>query len=150
MAKYLVHSPALASRRIGEEEVIVSPRAGKVWSLNPAGALVWELADGSQETEKIAAMLSRCRKLSVPAAVEELERFTESLVEIGLLEWREAPGAESKRSRRAAQHPPAELSDAPELIHEEQLQVLAGACDSSHSGQGAACMLFGSCASGFS
>ena len=150
MAKYLVHSPALASRRIGGEEVIVSPRAGKVWSLNPAGALAWELADGSRELEEIAAVLARPRKLSAPAAAAELEHFAESLVALGLAEWREAPGAESKRSRRAAEHPPEELAAAPELVHEEQLQVVAAACDSSHSGQGAACMLFGSCGVGFS
>ena len=49
MARYAVHSPGLASRQIGGEEVVVSPRAGKVWTFNAAGAFLWELADGSFE-----------------------------------------------------------------------------------------------------
>jgi hypothetical protein len=71
------------------------------------------------------------------------------MIELGLMEWRETPAERSKRSRRAEEALPPELGEAPGVIHEEQLQVLAGACDSNHSGQGAACMLFGSCASGW-
>ena len=149
MAKYLVHSAGLASRRIGDEEVIVSPRAGKVWSLNPAGALVWELADGSREAEELAGALARCRGVAPASAREELQEFSATMVELGLMAWRGVPGAPGPRSRRAAENLPESLPAAPGLVHEEQLQVLAGACDSNHSGQGAACMLFGSCASGF-
>jgi hypothetical protein len=150
MAKYLLHSRGLASRRIGAEEVIVSPRAGMVWSLNPAGALVWELADGSMELAEMAGVLAASRGLAAAAAAEEIEDFAQRLEGLGLVEWRELPGAPGARSRQAAAEPPAGLAAPPDLLHEERLQVLAAACDSNHSGQGAACMLLGSCASGFS
>jgi len=152
MARYLVHAPGLASRSIGGEEVIVSPRAGKVWSLNPAGALVWELADGSMELEEIARVFSIARGADPAAAMEEIEEFAAGLVQMNLMSWREVPSTPTARTRRAAESAPGEgeLSEPPALVHEEQLQVLAGGCDSSHSGQGAACMLVGSCASGFS
>jgi hypothetical protein len=149
MAKYLIHSPGLASRRIGDEEVIVSPRAGKVWSLNQAGALIWELADGSVERDELAATLAECRGVEPEAAGRELDGFAETMTQLGLATWRQVPGVRGNRSRRAAERPPRELAEAPKMLHEEPLQVLAGACDSSHSGQGAACMLVGSCTSGF-
>ncbi|MHC4917573.1 MAG: PqqD family protein [Planctomycetota bacterium] len=147
MSRYLSHSRGLASRRIGDEEVVVSPRAGKVWSLNEAGALVWELADGSLEAEAISGKLSACRHVGPATAADELDRFAVSMIDLGLMEWRDAPTERSSRSRRAEESLPPDLAEAPGVIHEEQLQVLAGACDSNHSGQGAACMLFGSCAS---
>jgi Coenzyme PQQ synthesis protein D (PqqD) len=149
MAEYLVHSKGLASRRVGDEEVIVSPRAGKVWSLNSAGALLWELADGSQETAELVDVLARARGLDAAAAAAELQAFAAEMAENGLVQWHEARSARSARSERAAQTAAAGLSEAPGLLHQEQLQVLAGACDSNHSGQGAACMLVGSCASVF-
>ncbi len=149
MAEYLTHSKGLASRRVGDEEVIVSPRAGKVWSLNPAGTLVWELADGSMEKSELADALARARGVDTAAAAAELEAFAEQMLENALVRWRESGSARSERSKRAAETAPARLPEAPCLLHQEQLQVLAGACDSNHSGQGAACMLVGSCASVF-
>jgi len=149
MARYLTHAKGLASRRIGEEEVIVSPRAGRVWSLNPAGALVWELADGSQDHGELAAALAAARGLEPEAAAAEVEKFASVMSEAGLMEWRDLPGERTTRSQRAEKAPTGRLLDAPALLHQEQLQVLTGACDSNHSGQGAACMTLGSCASVF-
>ena len=149
MPGYLTHSKGLASRRIGEEEVIVSPRDGKVWSLNPAGALMWELADGSLRQEELAEILARSRGVDLRTAAAELAGFAEIMIDMGLLERREAPGERSSRSKRAAEVLPATLCEGPGTLSEEKLQVLAGACDSNHSGQGAACMTLGSCASVF-
>ena len=150
MAKYPVHAQGIASRRIGDEEVIVSGRAGKVWALNEAGALFWELADGSRDMSEIAGLVARCRRIEDVQVEDEINSFSEDMAERGLLAWREAPGEPGRRSRRAAESLPEKLPAPPCVVHEEELQVLAGACDSSHSGQGAACMLFGSCVSGFS
>jgi len=149
MPSYLVHSRGLASRRIGDEEVIVSPRGGKVWSLNAAGALVWELADGSLEQAELAEMLARSRGVDLETAAAELAGFAEIMIDLALLERRDLPAERSSRSRRAADLLPPTLSEGPGMLSEEKLQVLAGACDSNHSGQGAACMTLGSCASVF-
>mgnify|MGYP001041970474 CR=1 FL=1 len=149
MPRYLAHTRGLASRRIGDEEVVISPRAGKVWTLNAAAALVWELADGALSVEALGGTLADCRHVSPIAAAEELEQFAKRMIGLGIMEWRDAPGRRSQRSRRAEDALPPELRDAPRLTREAPLQVLAGACDSNHSGQGAACMLFGSCASGW-
>ena len=150
MVRYLNHSHGLASRRIGEEEVIVSPRAGKVWSLNAAGALIWEMADGSRSEEEIIEALSSCRGIDQGSAAAEFQGFLQAVEQRQLIEWSVQRRPCGPRSRKISEFPPGKLAEAPELVHEEELQVLAGACDSSHSGQGAACMLFGSCASAFS
>ena len=150
MATYLKHAAGLASRRIGDEEVIVSPKAGKIWSLNPAGTYIWELLDGSQDEASLAADLAACRGLDPSAAVDELRCFTELLQQRGLLVASEGHTPQGSRSARAAKSPPESCGHPPSLVREEELQVLAGACGSGHTGQGAACMLFGSCAVGFS
>ncbi len=149
MPRYLTHTRGLASRRIGDEEVVISPRTGRVWALNQAGTLIWELADGALTLEALSRTLAASRGVSPTAAAEELERFAKRMTDLGLMEWRDAPGRRTERSRRAEDALPPEPNDAPCVMREAPLQVLAGACDSNHSGQGAACMLFGSCASGW-
>jgi len=149
MSRYPVHGPGLASRLVGGEEVVVSPRAGKIWVLNAAGAYLWELADGSTELEELAGMLARARGSDRGVALEEIEAFTQDLAARGLVTWRAVPSAGSARARRAASAP-AEFAEPPAVVAEEPLQVLAGACTSGTNGQGTLCMVFGSCAIGFS
>jgi len=150
MARYATHCPGLASRPVGGEEVVVSPRAGKVWALNAAGAFLWELADGSLELDELAGLLALARGTDRGQALEEMEVFTDDLVARGLLAWRQVPCAGGARARRAAEHPPRELAEPPRVLVEEPLQVLAGGCDSAHNGNWGACMSFGSCAVAFS
>ena len=107
MAEYLMHSKGLASRRVGDEEVIVSPRAGKVWSLNPAGALVWELADGSLEKAELAEALCElgnniktCRQIRscivvMPQWFYPLQQSAKSVLRVSVANWPES--AKSKR-----------------------------------------------------
>lgn len=150
MGKYLAHAPGLASRPVGSEEVVVAPRSGKVWAFNAAGAFVWELADGSLGAEELAGLLARARGIDRAAAGEELEGFFADLAARGLAAWREVPCAPGRRSQRAGASPPESLPEAPRVLSEESLQVLAGGCDSSHTGGGSNCMIFGSCIAGFS
>jgi hypothetical protein len=150
MARYAVHSPGLASRQVGTEEVVVSPRAGKVWAFNAAGAFFWELADGALELEELGGMLAAARGIDRGQALEEIEAFTDDLVARGLLSWRQVPSAGGARARRAAERPPRELAEPPRVSVEEPLQVLAGGCDSNHNGNPGACMTFGNCATIYS
>mgnify|MGYP000916667919 CR=1 FL=1 len=149
MARYAMHMPGLASRMIGGEEVVVSSRAGRIWSLNPAGAFLWELSDGSFELDDLAGMLAIARGIDRGQATEEIEAFTDDLVARGLFGWREVPSVPSRRAARAAGHPPKGLAEPPRVLAEESLQVLASTCDSSHSGNGTSCMLFGTCSVAF-
>ena len=150
MARYPIHSPSLASRRVGAEGVIVSPRAGKVWALNEAGALLWEMADGSFELQEMADKVESARGLPRGGALEEVGQFFEDLAARNLIAWREVPGVGGARARRAAGSVPASLAAPPAVISEEPLQVLAGACNSNHTGQAPLCMTFGSCTTGWS
>lgn len=144
MPKYAVHTPGLASRLIGGEEVIVSPKTSRVWVLNSAGAHVWELADGSLEFDEIAGRLAASRGIDAAAAHEELDALCQDLANRGLLIWRQAPGAPSARSQRAAALRP-KLPEPPRMLAEETLQVVAGLCDSGYSGLGF-CMTWPTCA----
>lgn len=48
----------IASRRIGEETVLVSPKTGKVFVLNETGSLIWEMCDGKRSVDELAAYLA--------------------------------------------------------------------------------------------
>ena len=148
MARYAAHAPGLASRLIDGEEVVISSRTRKVWALNPAGAFLWELADGSGELEDLAALLAVARGIDRGQAREEIEAFGADLATRGLLVWREVPGAAGRRARRFAARLPRGLSEAPRVMIEEPLQVLAGGCDSSTSPSGS-CKDWPTCVAGF-
>jgi hypothetical protein len=149
MARYAAHAPGLASRLIDGEEVVVSSRTKKVWALNPAGAFLWELADGSREVDELAALLAVARDIDRGQAGEEIEAFGADLAARGLLAWREVPGAASRRAKRIAEQPPRNLSEPPRVIVEEPLQVLAGTCDSNSAGNPGLCMQWPTCTPGF-
>ncbi|HOX05927.1 MAG TPA: PqqD family protein [Planctomycetota bacterium] len=140
MARYPTHAPGLASRLVGGEEVVVSPRAGRIWTFNAAGALVWELADGSHEVEEIATLLAGARGIDRGQAHDEIEAFGDELAARGLLGWGQVPGVTSRRAKRAAGSPPSGLAEPPRVMVEDKLQVLAGACISGHTTDGALCM----------
>jgi hypothetical protein len=150
MPRYPIHSPSLASRRVGSEGVIISPKAGKVWALNEAGALLWEMADGSFELQEMAGRIEAARGLAQGGVLDEVGQFFEDLAARNLVFWREVPGVGGARARRAAESVPAALAEPPAVISEEPLNVLAGACNSGHTGQAPLCMAFGSCVTGWS
>jgi hypothetical protein len=147
MSRYLRHTAGLASRLVGDEAVIVSPRAGKVCSLNMAGSLLWELADGSRDEAALADALRAAGRTGGgggSGAEEELSTFASGMIERGIMEWADQPAGPGRRAQKAAERLRGKLTDQAAVIREEPLQVLAGACTSGHSGQGAACMMFGS------
>jgi hypothetical protein len=51
-------SPDVASRRLGDEVVLVHLKTNRIFSLSPTGARVWELlSDGKSRSEIEAALL---------------------------------------------------------------------------------------------
>jgi hypothetical protein len=53
-----VRDPAVVSRQIGDEAVLVHPVQGMIRVLNAVGARVWELADGRRSIESLAAQIA--------------------------------------------------------------------------------------------
>ena len=82
--------PEIPWRVIEGEALIVSPRAGLVFPLNPVAARCWELADGTHAVSEIIAVISD----EFDAPRERIERdvlqFIKELVEKDLLELRDA------------------------------------------------------------
>jgi len=48
----------IASRKIGEETVLVSPKTGKVFVLNQTGSLIWGMCDGERSVDELATHLA--------------------------------------------------------------------------------------------
>ena len=57
MGNYPSHHPKTASRRIGDEVVILDLEANVLMTLNDSAGRIWELADGETEVREIANLL---------------------------------------------------------------------------------------------
>jgi len=129
--------PALAWRCVDGETVVVRSESEEVVVLNTAGACVWALADGSRPDNAVAAGLAE-RAGREAAGAEALALLAE-LEGRGLLVRGAALGAPTVAPV------PAPGTEAPAVLAEETLEVLAGGCDSSHTGNPGLCRTLGPC-----
>ena len=68
--------PEIPWRVIEEEAVVVNPRTGLVYPLNPVGTRCWELADGSRTLSDIVEVI--CEEFEAPR--ESIERDVEAFI----------------------------------------------------------------------
>jgi hypothetical protein len=76
--------PDVAWQTIGDEAVVMSLAEGRVLGLNPAGALVWSLVEGSDEEALVTAVVERFAT-DREAAREDVRAFLALLRERGLV-----------------------------------------------------------------
>ena len=129
--------PALAWRCVDGEAVVVRPESEEVVVLNAAGACIWTLADGSRPDDAIAA------DFAGHAARDGAEG--EALAFLAELERRGFLVRGAALDAPAAVPVPAPGAEAPAVLAEETLEVLAGGCDSSHTGNPGLCRTLGPC-----
>jgi hypothetical protein len=81
----------LASRRAGEEVVVLDLASATYHGLNPSGALLWEALGDWKTDEELAAVLVRTFGLTSDAAAGDVERFLDTCAGAGLVEVRSDP-----------------------------------------------------------
>jgi hypothetical protein len=82
----LMHSPEVVGQVIEEEAVLVHPTQGKVRVLNPVGARLWELTDGTRSLADLAGVLVAEYDVDLGQAQADVLAFCTDLVERGLLQ----------------------------------------------------------------
>jgi hypothetical protein len=80
-------SPAVVSRLLDEEMVLVHPVQGKVRVLNSVGARVWELADGQRTLGDIIRAIAVEYQVDVTRVEVEVPVFCEDLAQRGVLSF---------------------------------------------------------------
>jgi pyrroloquinoline quinone biosynthesis protein D len=78
-------APAVVSRLIDGEAVLVHPGQGKVRVLNPVGARLWELADGVRTAGDIAQIIASEYDVDLVRAEADVLAFCSDLVDRGVL-----------------------------------------------------------------
>jgi hypothetical protein len=131
-------APGVAARLVADELVLVRLREGEMIVLNPAGALLWSLLDGSRSAAALAAEVGRRAGEAVAAGVAD---HLAELAGLGLL-------VEEGTAAEAAPPVPAPRPEAvqapPAVVAAEVLETLASGCDSGQNGQ-ADCMVYPTC-----
>jgi len=86
----LCRRPEIAWRVIEGEAVVVNPRTGLVYPLNPVGTRCWELTDGTRSEEEIIAVIAE--EFDAPKEVVrgDVAQFMRTLQEKGLLDVSQA------------------------------------------------------------
>lgn len=77
--------PDAAFRVVEGNGVVVLPGAGEVQLLNPSGARVWELIDGSRSVGEISRALAEEFDISQETARADTEAFIRNLARQGML-----------------------------------------------------------------
>lgn len=84
--KYVARSPAIASRILADEMIIMSAVDSTLFSLNQTGTIIWEAADGTTPLcriveEKVCTEFD----IGVEEAYADAEQFVNGLAEHGIL-----------------------------------------------------------------
>jgi len=77
--------PAVVSKQIGGEAVLVHPVQGMIRVLNPVGARVWELADGKRSIGALATLIAAEYDAPLELVEADILGFCEDLERRGLL-----------------------------------------------------------------
>jgi Coenzyme PQQ synthesis protein D (PqqD) len=83
---YIGRSPAVASRKLGGEMMIMSARDSTLFTLNEVATVIWEFADGSLTLDEIVE-LGICSEFDVQTAeaVRDAEILAKALAQHGIL-----------------------------------------------------------------
>lgn len=82
-----VHAPAVISRRMDDEAILIHPAQGKVRVLNAVGATIWEMIDGQRDLATLAQAVAAKYGIPQSQAEADVSAFCEDLVGRGVLAW---------------------------------------------------------------
>src|SRR5690242_20109374 len=80
-----IPSPAVAAFPLDEELVLCEEPTGQVFVLNPTGARIWALLDGTRSTREVAADLAASYGIDYGTALRDVDELVAELVDAGLL-----------------------------------------------------------------
>lgn len=75
----------VAFRQVEDDMVIVSASRGSICTVNPVGAFVWEMADGTVSVDDIVSRVCATFDVDEPDARADVDRFLAELVELGVM-----------------------------------------------------------------
>jgi hypothetical protein len=89
---YVARSPAVASRKLGCEMMIMSARDSTLFTLNETATILWEFADGSVPLDEIVE-LRICSEFDAKSveAVRDAEALAKALADHGILRISQEP-----------------------------------------------------------
>lgn len=76
--KVPIQAEQVAYRVVEDSAVLVSPEDSQLYWLNPVASRVWELADGQNSIEDIAALLCQEYEVDRETAVRDTEEMVET------------------------------------------------------------------------
>lgn len=133
MRRYYLRARDVASRIVAGEAVLIKAPENRLFVLNAAASRIWVDADGSRTGAELAGGIE----------VQHVEPFLGEMVSKGLMECRASAAVEPQVFPQRVERPEAE-PEAPAIRATETIEVLAGTCDSDHTG-GPNCRLTGFC-----
>lgn len=93
---YILRSPQVAARRIGDELMIMSGQASAVFSLNQTAALLWDAADGQTPLEEIVrTRICPHYAVDLETALADARELVQGLAGHGILQVGDRPFAEA-------------------------------------------------------
>ena len=139
---YPLQNPRAAWRVYDGEAVIAAPDDSTLHTLNVAGTLIWESADGVTALADVVRRVSRAFDVPLDVSERDVAAFVETLRDRGLLTVESLP-------REASATPPGMTSDdrrdvaprpyePPLIVSEQMFETTALACGKI-GGQGAIC-----------
>jgi len=101
---YVARSSDVASRRLGDEMLIMSGRDSTLFTLNEVAAIIWEAADGVIPLEDIVVERI-CSQFDVEpsAAMSDAEELADELSRHGILLLSEEPISQSSPPQQERQ-----------------------------------------------
>ncbi len=89
MKEYPVKTSQTAHRVLSDEAIVVNFQNSFYYNLNAVGTFIWERCDGRHSVAEIAAALAAAFEVTPEQAARDCREFIDSLVEQGVLQWRD-------------------------------------------------------------
>ena len=113
-------STGVASRVVDGEAVLVKLPEGRLFILNPAASRIWVEADGRRSGADLAEEWGGA----------EVQAFFDEMVEMGLFERTDSPGATADQYPQDVEWPQVGVPpQAPRIRASEVIEALAGLCN---------------------
>lgn len=77
--------PDVAWREVVDETLIVDPRNGRIYPLNPVASYVWKRLDGTRDLDSIQKGILEEFEISEEEAARDLQEFVEQVKQAGLV-----------------------------------------------------------------
>lgn len=73
------HQPDIAWRAIADEGLLVDPRTGKIYPLDPVGLRLWQMCDGTWKVSEIVQKLLQEFDVTEEVLTQDVVNYVESL-----------------------------------------------------------------------